>query len=205
MTTVPAFDAPALATHGRRIAAGLLDVVFYAVVVVASGAAGSGVGRALAAATGADDEGWEALGWVLVGAVLGFAVGVVFWVVLTVWLVRRPGAHNGQTLGKQILGIRAICADQTEIGLARALLRELLAKGVLVGLTSGAVSTLLGFLDAAGAIGFVIAVLVWYGPAFFDEQRRALQDRLADTRVIDARHRPQPVAVGDEQLWPASP
>jgi uncharacterized RDD family membrane protein YckC len=201
MTTVPAFGQAALAGHGRRIAAGLLDGVFCTVTVVAAGAAGFALGLLLAGATNADDDGWEALGWVLAGTILGALAGAVLWMVLTVWLVRRPGAHNGQTLGKQILGIRAACADHGEIGLGRTLLRETLAKGVLVGITSGVVSTVLGFIDL-GLIGFAVAALLWYSPAFFDERHRALQDHLAGTCVIDARRPPAPPAIVDEPLWP---
>ena len=178
----------------------MLDGVFYAATIVVTGAAGFALGLATAEATGSGDD-WEALGWVLAGAILGALAGAVLWMVLTVWLVRRPGAHNGQTLGKQILGIRAVCADRGEIGLGRTLLRETLAKGVLVGITSAVVSALLGFVDI-GLIGFAIAALLWYSPALFDEQRRALQDHLAGTRVIDAGRRPEPPAIVDEPLWP---
>ena len=141
------------------------------------------------------------LGWVLAGMILGALAGAAAWMVLTVWLVQRPGAHNGQTLGKQILGIRAARADHGEIGLGRTLLRETLAKGVLVGSTAAVASALLGFFDV-GLIGFAVAAIVWYGPAFFDERRRALQDHLAGTCVIDARRPAEPPASGADALWP---
>ena len=202
MTTPPASPHVALAGHGRRIAAGLLDGVFYAVTIVAAGAAGFALGLLGSEATGSGNDGWDALGWVLAGTILGALTGAVLWMVLTVWLVRRPGAHNGQTLGKQIVGIRATCADHAAIGLGRAMLREALAKGVLLWITAVAVSTLLGFFDV-GLIGFGVAALIWYGPAFVDEQHRALQDRLAGTRVLAARARPPVVLAADEPLWPA--
>ena len=44
---------------------------------------------------------------------------------------------------------------------------------------------MLGFLDA-GLIGFLVAVAVWYGPALADDERRALHDRLCNTRVVEA-------------------
>lgn len=201
MTT--AHDTTALAGHGRRIAAALLDGVFYSLVVAAAGAVGFGVGLALANGADSSDDGWETLGWLLVSTFLGLLVGIVLWLVLVVWLVRRPGARNGQTLGKQIVGIRAVCADGAGIGVGRALVREALAKGVLVGLTSSAISGLLGFLDG-GAIGILVALLVSYGPAFADDRRRTLHDRLVDTRVIDAQRGPGAMPAGDEPLWPVA-
>ncbi len=68
------------------------------------------------------------------------------------------------------------------------------------------VSGFLGFFDV-GLIGAVAAICIWYGPAFFDEQRRGLHDRLCSTRVVLAGRRAaqtgQPVA--DSDLWAATP
>ena len=61
--------ALALASHGRRIAAALLDGVLGTAILGACGAAGFGVG--LIGAGGTDSEGWETLGWILVGTILG--------------------------------------------------------------------------------------------------------------------------------------
>ena len=61
---------------------------------------------------------------------------------------------------------------------------------------------MLGFVDA-GLIGLLVAVAVWYGPAFADDQRRALHDRLLNTRVVDAG--PTRRAASDDELWPAAP
>jgi uncharacterized RDD family membrane protein YckC len=198
----PIGDAFVLAGHGRRIGAAVLDGVLGTFIIGACGVAGFGVG--LLGAGGSDADGWEALGWILVGTILGAMAGVAAWLALTIWLVRRPGARNGQTLGKQMIGIRVVRADRREIGVGWALLRELLAKWVLVGMTSSLISTMMGFFDV-GLIGALAAVAIWYGPAFFDEQRRALHDRICDTRVVDA-HQIQsapPPPTADEDLWPA--
>src|SRR5207253_2554061 len=124
------------------------------------------------------------------------------WLALTVWLVRRPGPRNGQSIGKQLIGIRVVRADHREIGVGWALLREFLAKVVLVGFTSSLVSTFTGFLDV-GLIGGLVAIAVWYGPALFDEQRRGLHDHMCDTRVVDAdQPAPGTTPAADDDLWP---
>lgn len=199
---MPTHAGAAFAGHGRRLAAALLDAVAYVVVVGGFSAAGFAIG--FAGGGGSDnDDGWEQLGWILLGTVVGFLVGAVCWLVLTVWLVRRPLARNGQTIGKQLVGIRAVRADGAPIGVGWALLREILAKGLLVGITSSFISAFLGFFDG-GLIGFVIAIAVWYGPALADDQRRALHDRLLDTRVIDAKHRAAAAPPPADELWPAT-
>ena len=201
----------ALAGHGRRIAAALLDFLYSSLLIGACVAIGFGVGLAGAGADGRDD-GWEELGWILLGSFVGLMIGAILWLALTVWLVRRPGPRNGQTLGKQTVGIRAVRADGAAIGVGTALLREVVAKGLLIWLTSGLISGFLGFFDG-GAIGAVVAIGVWYGPALFDEQRRGLHDRLCSTRVVLAgRHAAAPPAAAadagadpDADLWATTP
>ncbi len=205
MATFPGHTTAALAGHGRRLAAALLDAVAYVLVVGAFGTAGFVVG--LVGGTSADDahDGWEELGWIVFGTFVGIVIGVVCWLVLIVWLVQRPGERNGQTIGKQLVGIRAARTDGAPLGIGTALLREILAKGLLVGLTSSLVSGVLGFIDG-GLIGIAVAVAVWYGPALADDERRALHDRMLGTRVVDAKAgavpaKPEPA----DDLWAATP
>lgn len=194
-----------LATHGKRLAAAALDAVFSTFVLGVFGALGFAVGLAGASTNSdADSDGWEDLGWILLGSFVGLLVGAVVWLALTVWLVRRHGACNGQTLGKQLLGIRAARVSRQEIGVGTALVREILAKGMLVALTASIVSTALGFLDA-GLLGVLVAIAVWYGPALADDQRRALHDRLCRTRVVDAAYAAYSPRTTDDDLWPAAP
>jgi uncharacterized RDD family membrane protein YckC len=203
-TTFPAAGASVLAGHGRRLAAALLDAVAYAVVVGACGAVGFFAGLAVASGTDTSGDGWEEVGWVLLGAGLGFVIGFVVWVVLTVCLVRRRGARNGQTLGKQIVGIRVVRADRASVGLGLALLREIVTKWVLISVVATLISWLLGFLDG-GSIGFLVAAAVWYLPAFADDQRRALHDRMCFTRVVAAG--PASAAAvqpATDDLWPVA-
>jgi uncharacterized RDD family membrane protein YckC len=209
MTTLPFAEQPPTAPpapHSRRIPAAILDAVFNTIGVGICGTAGFVVGLAIGGAnSSSDDDGWEELGWILFGSLLGLALGVLLWLVVTVWLVRRPGQHNGQTIGKQLLGIRVMRGDGREINAGWAFMREILAKALLVAITSSVISGLLGFIDG-GAIGALVAIAVWYGPAFFDDEHRGLHDRLCDTRVVLAARQPAPPvpAAADEDLWPAT-
>ena len=127
MTTFPAIAPPMFAGHVRRLAGALVDAIAYAVFVGAFSAAGFMVG--LTGAGGNDDvDGLGDLGWILLGSIGGLIIGVVCWLVLTVWLVRRRGDRNGQTLGKQAVGIRARRTNGMPIGVGTALLREILAR-----------------------------------------------------------------------------
>lgn len=192
-----------LAGHGRRIAAVLLDFL-YSSLLIGVFVVG-GVFAGLAVSDDSAEDGWEELGWVLFSSFAGLIIGAAVWLALTLWLVRRPGPNNGQTLGKQTIGIRAALADGGEIGLGTALLREILAKAVLVTVTSSVISGLLGFFDV-GLVGAVAAVCIWYGPAFFDDERRALHDRMCATRVVLAgRHSAPAQPASDEDLWAVRP
>lgn len=203
MAAFPEPTTRALAGHGRRLGAALLDAVAYVLFVGAFGVAGLLLGLLGGSGSDTADDGWEQLGWVIFGAIVGILIGLLCWLVLIVWLVQRPAARNGQTIGKQIVGIRAVRADGAPLGVGSALLREILAKGVLIFITSSLVSGVLGFFDG-GSIGILVAVAVWYGPAFADDERRALHDRMLDTRVVDAKHGGV-VAAPTEDLWPATP
>jgi len=197
------FMSASLAGHGRRIAAALLDLVYSSLLIGACGAVGLGLG--LAAGGGDSRDGWEELGFILLGGLGGLIIGGLLWLVLTVVLVCRSGPHNGQTLGKQTVGIQAVRADGGEIAIATALLREILAKGLLVAFTSSLISGLLGFFDL-GIIGAVAAIGVWYGPAFFDDEHRGLHDRLCSTLVVLAGRRAAEAAPPVESdLWAGAP
>ncbi len=205
VATFPVHTTAALAGHGRRLAAALLDAIFYCVAVGVFAGAGFVAGLVGAATTSNDnDDGWEELGWILLGTVAGIVIGAICWIVFVVWLVRRPGERNGQTLGKQAVGIRTARADGSPIEVGVAVLREVLAKGLLIAITSSVISGFMGFVDG-GSIGFLVAIAVWYGPALFDDERRALHDRMLSTRVVDAKHGGTSAPVPTDELWPATP
>lgn len=141
-----------LASYGRRARAALID----ALATVAPLAAG-----ALLLALGADAA----------AAVLGLAglAGALLYAPLT---LRRPGARNGQTLGKQVQGIRVVRDDGRPIALAAGLLREAVVKSLLF-LYVGAFFLLIPWLID----------LLW---PLRDEQRRALHDTIVSTHVVEA-------------------
>ena len=203
MAAFPEPTTTALAGHARRLGAALLDGIAYVFFVGAFGVAGLLLGLLGGSGSDTADDGWEQLGWVIFGVIAGVAIGVLCWLVLVVWLVQRPGVRNGQTIGKQIVGIRAVRADGARLGAGSAVLRELLAKGVLIFIAASLVSGVLGFFDG-GSLGILVAIAVWYGPAFADDERRALHDRMVDTRVVDAKLAGV-VAAPTDDLWPATP
>ena len=227
-----ATDRPlVLAPHGRRIAAALLDAVVFSVIVAASGAA---VWRLDLQGyyTSANSEELEQLGWFLVAwmrswsgelAVNGLMYGVAIWAALIIWLVRRPGSRNGQTIGKQCLGIRAARVDGGEIGIVRTAIREIVLKGLLITYTLGLISAwlldydsgllityTLGLISAwlldydSARLATVLAVAVWYGPALANRQRRGLHDHLCATRVIVGDRAAGTAASPDDDLRLAS-
>ena len=100
--------------------------------------------------------------WWFVGVPIAFAA-------VTVPFMLRGGAHAGQTLGKQLFGLRVVCDSRRAVSRRRATVRELLVKAPF---WTGSVSLL--FLPA-------IVNAVW---TVFDSERRGLQDRAAGTRVV---------------------
>jgi uncharacterized RDD family membrane protein YckC len=156
-----------LATWGTRACAYLIDalillvpavVIFFTVVAGAVGISGG------------DDD-------VAVGAVIG---ALVLWAILMAaiallyapLLMARQGAHNGQTWGKQLLGIRVVRDSGESMGFGWAALREIVVKGLAVGIASSIVPFLPWLLDN-----------LW---PLWDDQNRALHDMVVSTHVVRA-------------------
>ena len=153
------FAGAELASWGSRVGAMLLD----SLVVLGVGLALCAPGGIVAIAT----EGHVA-GWVLLG--LGVLAWIAFSVLYAPYFMRRPGEHNGQTLGKQWLGLRVIRTDGQPMGFGWAALREVLVKNFGVGVAS--------------AFTLGLAALANYLWPLFDDQNRALHDYVASTRVV---------------------
>jgi uncharacterized RDD family membrane protein YckC len=115
---------------------------------------------------GVSDDLWTGLWWF-------FGVPIAFAAVTVPFMLRR-GAHAGQTLGKQVFGLRVIDDSLTPVTPARATARELLVKGP--------------FWTGSIALFFIPAVIngVW---SILDPERRGLQDRATGTRVVRAAGR----------------
>lgn len=86
---------------------------------------------------------------------------------------------NGQTVGKRLVGVRAVAADGTPLTFARATWRE---TGVRVFLLGG-IAGLLGRVGASYGLACLVADLF---VMLMHPERRALHDLLAGTRVIVA-------------------
>jgi uncharacterized RDD family membrane protein YckC len=112
-----------------------------------------------------------------VGALIGaFVVMViVFLAIAFVYapvLMKRAGERNGQTWGKQLLGIRVIRTNGQPFTFGPAALREIVLKGLAVGV-------------ASSVIPFIPWFLNYFWP-LWDDQNRALHDMAASTRVVEA-------------------
>jgi uncharacterized RDD family membrane protein YckC len=103
---------------------------------------------------------------------LGVLIGVTATLTYYPLLMMRDGQANGQTLGKQIVGIRVVQESGDPFTYGSAVLREFAIKYLLFGVVGGfflAIPTLLNYL--------------W---PLWDDQNRALHDMLASTRVVQA-------------------
>ena len=153
----PGWSGQPLASWGSRVAATLLDwlillvpVIVLTIIVVAI-AAGSDTGA-------------------LVTGILG---GLAYLVVLFVYaptLMAREGKNNGQTWGKQVVGIRVVRDNGEAMGFGWAALREIAVKGLLVGLVSSIIPLIPWLLD-----------YLW---PLWDDENRALHDMVASTHVL---------------------
>lgn len=109
----------------------------------------------------------------LVGAtILTVLVIVVIAFLYAPLLMMREGARNGQTLGKQWLGIRVVRDDGRPFDFGMAALREVVLKGLALGL--------------AGSIIPVLPYLLDYFWPLWDEENRALHDMVVSTHVVKA-------------------
>ena len=104
----------------------------------------------------------------LVGVLLGLTATLTYYPLL----MMREGQANGQTIGKQVAGIRVVLEAGEPFTYGPAVLREFVIKYLLFGTVGGfflAIPTLLDYL--------------W---PLWDDENRALHDMLASTRVVQA-------------------
>jgi uncharacterized RDD family membrane protein YckC len=83
----------------------------------------------------------------------------------------RDGARNGQTWGKQILGIRVVRDSGEPMSFWYAALREIGVKGFAVSI-------------ASSIIPFIPWFLNYFWP-LWDDQNRALHDMVVSTHVVE--------------------
>ncbi len=118
--------------------------------------------------------------WVLglstdLGLALGWFVAVpIAFAAVSIPFMLRDGEHAGQTLGKQLFGLRVVDDSHGVVARGRATVRELLVKAP--------------FVTGSIFLFFLPAVIngIW---SIFDPERRGLQDRATGTRVVRTARR----------------
>jgi uncharacterized RDD family membrane protein YckC len=161
----PIFNGVECATWGSRVGAYLLDILFGVLIP-----AGIGIPMAASGVSGLDT----------VGAVIILTSVFIGFPLYSAVVECRSGVHNGQTWGKQIVGIRVIRDSGETVGFGFALLRELIVRWFLIGFIGG-LFFIPPFLD-----------LLW---PIWDESNRALHDMVVNTHVVRA-DAPPPTPMG---------
>ena len=146
-----------LASWGTRFAAQVIDwLILLVPVVVLAFIVGA---IAFGSDTGA-----------VVTAIIGFLAYLVAALLYAPLLMAREGAHNGKTWGKQILGIRVVRDSGEPFSFGYAALREIVVKGLGVGIASSIIP--------------VIPFLLDYLWPLWDDENRAVHDMVASTHVM---------------------
>jgi uncharacterized RDD family membrane protein YckC len=147
-----------LAGWWSRVGAFLLDGIIVIVPFLAILATGFAVSHGNAARVA-----------VVLVAVVAWLAAELFYAPL---LMKREGDHNGQTLGKQAVGIRVVRDNGEPFSLGSAFMREFVVKTLL--------------FRFAGAFLFSIPTLLdWLWP-LWDGENRALHDMIVSTHVVRA-------------------
>ena len=149
-----------LAGWGQRALATIIDGIIVGAItllVLAVGGIGFFAG---------EDTGFGAL---IVSAILATIVFAVLSLVYAPLLMART---NGQTLGRMATGCRVVRADGRPTDFWWSALREVVVKGLVVGIAA----------SATGGIAYLVDVL-WPIP---DKENRALHDMVVDSRVVKA-------------------
>ncbi len=151
------FAGAELSGWWRRVGAQVLDSLILTipvaliVVLVVVVAAGSDVGA------------------VVIGVIasLAYVVAVILYAPV---LMKRPGAHNGQTWGKQALAIRVVHDTGEEVTFGYAFVREVLVKYLL--------------FNFVGSFFFSIPTILDYLWPLWDDQNRCLHDMVVKSHVV---------------------
>jgi len=153
----PAWHGRPLASWGSRVAAQLLDILILLVPVAVLTAI------VVAIATNSGTAAW-------VTAALGFFAYLVVILMYAPLLMAREGRGNGQSWGKQIIGIRVIRDNGETMSFGTAAVREILVKNLSVGIASAVIPLIPWLLDN-----------LW---PLWDDENRALHDMAVSTHVV---------------------
>jgi uncharacterized RDD family membrane protein YckC len=160
--TTPRTDEPRpqeLAEYPTRVLAAIVDALVVAAIQLVVG----GIVFVVAVLAGQDASGAKDVvrdNALFIGIPVGFLYAPL--------LMAREGPTNGQTVGKQALGIRVVRERRAPMDILVGLLREALGKQVLWVVTAGI---------------YLLADLLW---PLGDPQRQALHDKIAQTWVVRA-------------------
>jgi uncharacterized RDD family membrane protein YckC len=158
---VSGWEGRPLASWGSRVAAQLIDWVILLIPAAILTAI------VIGAAVGDDDTSW----WAIVGStLLGIAVFALLSLLYAPLLMMRSGQRNGQTLGKQMIGITVVRDNGQALGFGYSALREVVVKNLAVGVASSIIPFVPWFLDN-----------FW---PLWDDQNRALHDMAVQTHVV---------------------
>lgn len=154
-----------LASWGSRVAAAIVDGVIVGIpalvlfFVFVAGAVGL---------TGDDND---ASAWAVIGgAILWVLLATAFALLYAPATTARRGPHNGQTWGKQLLGIRVLRDNGEAMSFGYAALREIVVKWLVVGIASSIIPVIPWLLD-----------VLW---PLWDDENRALHDMAVQTHVV---------------------
>ena len=145
----------AFAGWGERVGATILDTIFVVLLIAAAVAIGAALGTLTHELAGIPFYTAAALVWLFYGP----------------YLMRREGERNGQTWGKQAVGIRVVKEDRQRMTFGWSFLREFVIKTLLFGWVGGSI-----------LLGWLLDVL-W---PLWDDENRALHDMIVSTRVVQA-------------------
>jgi uncharacterized RDD family membrane protein YckC len=122
---------------------------------------------------------WAIAGRPAIAAVAAWGAtdGLIRGLVYAPLFMSRPGRRNGQTIGKQLTGIRVVRSDGEAMSYSSSVLREWVARTVVIE-TVGA------------ALSGGIVILLNYVQPLWDERRRALHDMVASTLVLSSKPPP---------------
>lgn len=140
-----------------RVGAQILDWLILSVPVIAI------VVLVVVVAAGSD------VGAVITGIIasLAYVVAAIFYAPL---LMKRPGRRNGQTWGKQALGIRVVRDTGEDVDLGYGFLREVVVKYLLFNFVGGFFASIPTLLD-----------YLW---PLWDAENRALHDMVVKSHVV---------------------
>jgi uncharacterized RDD family membrane protein YckC len=162
----PGWVGRPLASWGSRFGAWFIDLL---IIGIPAGLIALSLLVGLIGASDGDDTSFWALVGTAVLATLAFAVIAMIYAPAT---MARDGAHNGQTWGKQLVGIRVVRNGGEPETFWQAALREVVFKGLVVGI-------------ASSIIPLIPWLLNYFWP-LWDDENRALHDFACSTHVVEA-------------------